>query len=135
MRATSWKVLGCASLLTLNLGLMQSMAYADDVVSGDTTDETTVDSQVDEPVGDGTDIEPIDNVADAEPDYDPQIAQSGIPSIQPNERSNNAGLNDANSTFNRSNGNEMKWNGKGPKPSLFGTNSPLRDWFKNLAAK
>jgi hypothetical protein len=137
MRATSWKVLGCTTLLTLNMGLMQGMAQADDTDTGATPDDTFVgDPVVDDTIGSEPSVgEPEVTIADDETTYDPVIAQSGVAETVPNQRGNSNNLDGAMPTFNRSGDNGHQWKVKGPKPSLFGTNSPLRNWFKELAAK
>ncbi len=138
MKATSLSAIGCASILAMNLAFVHNSAYADDAETGVTTDEQVVDPIVDDPIVD----EPEVVVTDVEPDYDPIIAQSGVPTVMPNQRSKPAGLDSmVNHSDNGSEdslsftGSKKNWNGKGARPSLFGTNSPLRDWFKKMAAK
>ncbi len=138
MKATSLSAIVCASILAMNLAIVDNSAYADDADTGVTTDEQVVDPIVDDTIVD----EPEVAVTDVEPDYDPIIAQSGVPTVMPNQRNKPGGLDSTDSHSEGGSedslsftGSKKKWNGKGARPSLFGSNSPLRDWFKKMAAK
>jgi hypothetical protein len=146
MMSANWKTLGGASLLALSLAFVSAPAFAEET-GGE--EPTTVDVGGEEPVDNladgGGDVEITVDVPEAvdegEPVYDPQIAESGVPTAVPetrrtvdNDLTSGLGLHSAGGKSSTYQGEKL-WKGKGPKPTLFGKNSPLRDWLKKLAAK
>jgi hypothetical protein len=125
MTSFSLSKLSAVAVLAGGLALMPALARADD--------PPPPDPAVDVPADPAVDVVP-----DTPTDYDPVIAQSGIPvrGTEPNERTLGGGSSGDGLSASASDGHhgaDEVWaspSKHGVRRSLFGTNSPLRDWMK-----
>jgi hypothetical protein len=82
----------------------------------------------------GDPAQPVDGedvVNDGPTDYDPQIAESGVPATPDRIRTFNDGGTPATARTLSQAGNNQDRIHVRSKKSLFGKNSPLRDWLKS----
>jgi hypothetical protein len=134
MKQITIPALGCISLMALGLAVSTGSAYADDPLPNETTVTSDGSDPVDTPDA-GTGEEPVvvedtPVVDDPNVEYDPVIAQSGAPEVQKTP----AGEETRSSRAE----NDEFWTKKpqnGARRSVFGSNSPWRDWLKERATQ